>query len=723
MKGINQSAKSMAKVKTIQSEILWRTLPFIVVALLVVSGTGYFTAKKIIEKTVGEERTQSLKTAVEIIEKSLWTNEEVAQAMALTVGSNNDVMKEENIKSYLPEIIRSNKETFGGGIWFEPFAYNKEREFFSPYSARENGSVSYVENYTIDGTQYNYRQEPWYTSAVGTKGETVWSAPYYDDFTGITMVTSSAAIYDKAGKFIGVSTADIDLGELQKMVVGMEKTDEEKAFMIDQNGAYIAHADSEKLLKVNIKNDENKTLAALGEKMLAEKTGKGDLKIDGKKYRAWFTEVPETGWIVAIATSEKQLYSSTTMLAGILSVFSIVVIAVVSAMIIFAVRKKVVQPISALTTIMNKMTQGDFAIEANQNPKNEIELVINKSVEGLHEYTKYIAEASDVLSKIADGNLDYKLKLNYVGEFGKLKTALENIGSSLTNTLMRIGQSAAQVDTGASQVSSGAHALATSATEQAATVEELNASVIHVAEQAEANLEHVRTANGYSEEAAIGIGTGNEHMKVLTQEMNRISESSHQIANITKTIEDIAFQTNILALNAAIEAARAGVAGKGFAVVAEEVRNLAAKSAEAAQHTAELIAYSTQTVEEGTKIAEQAANTLREVQAKYELASGSMSKIEEASAQQTEAIEQIRLGLSQISSVVQGNAATAEENSATSEEMSAQASMLREEIGRFKLANRDISYNVKDIEPNYAPQMPSVEVNNSLTGGNSADKY
>ncbi len=355
------------------------------------------------------------------------------------------------------------------------------------------------------------------------------------------MVTSSAAIYDKSGKFIGISTADINLGELQKMVVAMEETDEERAFMIDQNGAYIAHADSEKLLKVNIKNDENKTLAALGEKMLAEKKGMGNLKIDGKKYRAWFTEVPETGWIVAIATSENQLYSSTTMLAGILSIFSIIVISGVSAMIIFAVRKKVVQPISDLTNIMNKMTQGDFAIEANQNPKNEIELVINKSVEGLHEYTKYIAEASDVLSKIADGNLDYNLKLNYVGEFGELKRALENIGTSLTDTMMRIGQSAAQVDIGSSQVSSGAHALATSATEQAATVEELNASIIHIAEQAEANLEHVKTASGYSEEAAIGIETGNEHMKVLTQEMNRISESSHQIANITKTIEDIAF--------------------------------------------------------------------------------------------------------------------------------------------------------------------------------------
>ncbi len=101
MKGIKQSTKSTTKVKTIQSEILWRTLPFIIVGLLIISGTGYFTAKKIIEKTVGEERTQSLKTAVEIIEKSLWTNEEVAKSISITVGSSKDVMKEENLKPKL----------------------------------------------------------------------------------------------------------------------------------------------------------------------------------------------------------------------------------------------------------------------------------------------------------------------------------------------------------------------------------------------------------------------------------------------------------------------------------------------------------------------------------------------------------------------------------------------------------------------------------------------
>jgi len=251
--------------------------------------------------------------------------------------------------------------------------------------------------------------------------------------------------------------------------------------------------------------------------------------------------------------------------------------------------------------------------------------------------------------------------------------------------MQTINMAAEQVSIGAAQVSGGAQALAAGSTEQASSLEELNASIIQIAEQAEQNSAIVRTATVSVNQAGMGVSAGNEHMQSLTAAMTEIDASSRQIANITKVIEDIAFQTNILALNAAIEAARAGAAGKGFAVVADEVRSLAGKSSEAAKQTAQLIQNSVGAVAKGSDITAQTAQILKDVNTSTVMIVEGFGIIDRATAEQANAIEQVKLGLTQVASVVQTNAATAEENSGTSEEMSAQAATLREEVGKFKL--------------------------------------
>jgi methyl-accepting chemotaxis protein len=367
-----------------------------------------------------------------------------------------------------------------------------------------------------------------------------------------------------------------------------------------------------------------------------------------------------------------------------------------------------------ITGISKRIAQGELALTIDKKTfaKDEVgqlSQAMGMILSRLGEYSNYISEITSVLDTMKQGDMRVQLTHAYEGEFASIKAALLGISSSLNQTLNRINVAAEQVSTGASQVSSGAQALAAGSAQQASSVEELSASIGRIAEQAAENSSNVKTATQYVAEASTNVQDGTQHMKQLTDAMANISSASSQITNITKVIEDIAFQTNILALNATIEAARAGNAGKGFAVVADEVRNLAAKSAEAAKQTAELISLSAVTVAEGTQITEQTAQILRNVEENAGLISVSIDKINAASSEQAAAIEQIKQGLSQVSAVVQTNAATAEENSATSEEMSAQAAALREEVGKFHLDSGDEADGIAAISlMNRIPQKTRV---------------
>ena len=545
----------------------------------------------------------------------------------------------------------------------------------------------------FDGTDYSDRE--YFQQA---KAGNAWvSDPLISKVTGEVTVIVAAPIWKDgvpnssvAGVVYFVPTETF----LNDIVTEIKVSENAGAYILNKNGTTIAHQNMD-----NVRNQENTAedakmdasltdLAALEKKMAAGEAGFGQYRYGGvTKFLSYAPIEGSDGWSIGVNAPVSDFMQSTYN--GILITVIFIAVAIVSALLnAMRVAKRIGDPVAKCTARLELLAQGDLKSPVPEvHSRNETQRLaestesITKTIFGI------IGDLGQGLDGIAHGDFTVSSANEelYQGDYAAVMDSVLELISRQSETMRQIGLAADQVASGSDQVAAGAQALSQGATEQASSVEELAATITEISEQISGTSKNAEEASRKVDESGAMMDQCEGQMKEMVAAMGEISENSQQIGRIIKTIEDIAFQTNILALNAAVEAARAGEAGKGFAVVADEVRNLAGKSAAASQDTAALIEAAVQSVARGANIADATAVTMNSVAENAKITAEMVDKIAEAAQQQAASIAQVTQGVDQISSVVQTNSATSEQSAASSEEMSAQAQALKDLVGQFKL--------------------------------------
>ena len=589
---------------------------------------------------------------------------------ALTVS---EAEEEYYLMKTMQGFAKNNLGIVSQALLLEPDAFSKENSNYSLRYDTDGDKFSMVP-YEVYGTQDFYKQAQESKVASAT-------LPMENADTGKASFYMTVPILD-GDRFLGIVTTEIStevFNELDMSTLGYENV----FFDVLDNQNNFVYS--------NNPDAKGKNLGDLiGQKysdMLVEKMQSKEAFFQRDSQVRYYVPLQIEGvdWWVQTAMTIPHFDQEKNQLLFAL-MLSEVIIFILVQIINFGRISNALKPLKKISEAGKEVAGGNFDVEIHYPQQDEIGELSRSISEVIGRSKKIVFDLRDRLDAMAGGNFTENLESEeYVGDYAPLLESLKHIQEDMNKTLQEVHASSVQVLSSAEQVNTGAQSLSQGATEQASSIEELSANMQDISQSIQASTKTAGDAYKLQGEAGVAVLQSNEKMEEMRKAMDDITAKSNEISKIIKTIDDIAFQTNILSLNAAIEAARAGAAGKGFAVVADEVGNLAQKSAKAAQNTGLLIEETIEAVEKGAKITEETAESLNSVSKSTEEVNTLIEKISAASSKDLEGITSLNQGLQQISSVVQANSATAEQSAAASEELTGQANKMNELVERFQL--------------------------------------
>ncbi len=664
----------------------------ILIVIVVMCSVLSLVTSSVVNKMVNKEISYIADKNSKLVESYLDSMRIFSQAQALNVAQIAELEPEVAKKMMIDALkgVLSEEKIFSAYFAFEPNKFFPDTPNGVSYYAFRNGSdigMDILNDYDSYGTADYY-------ATTKELMKTHVTEPYeWELSTGekIWLITLSTPVLNKEGEFVGVANCDIDCTNLENIAYETGGYDSSYSYIVSKAEICLAHtADVGVVGSVPTTVSDNAAIdeavkggTAINDVIANPFSGNDSAYILHSPLTLAGTDVNwSSAFVVNKSEANRAVTTLTLLLLGIGAIGLLLLILISSLAV-----KKALAPVETVMGLADKLGRCDMSPSEGNLVHSQDELgVLSKSFEDMSAtISGYMNDISAVLDNVSKGNLDLTVDKEFIGDFVVIKDDLNKILDALNTTFIEMKTAADQVASGAEQFSDGAQALSQGAIEQASSIEQLSARVVEITKQVRESAMYANDANNKAESVGTELENSNEQMKQLLGAMKDITDTSAQIGNIIKTIEDIAFQTNILALNAAVEAARAGAAGKGFAVVADEVRNLASKSAEAAANTTALIESSLKSVQEGSKYAEITAESLDNVVRGTKDIIDAIGEISSKTELQSQSLEAVNSGIEQISSVVQTNAATAEESAATSEELSAQANLLKEQIATFRI--------------------------------------